>query len=73
MSIIIAFSTSVLKVHFPFLQWLNVVPWGFYNVIMWSSRRYGRPRLLITENGVDAPGESEKPMLEALDDQFRCL
>lgn len=56
--------------------WLNVVPWGFYNTIMWVHNRYkltpfGEVPILITENGCDAPGETEKPTQEALHDRFR--
>jgi len=55
--------------------WLNVVPWGFYNVLQWSSRRYTldgkRPVIIVTENGCDAPGENEKPLPDVLHDTFR--
>lgn len=64
-------------------SWLNMVPWGFYKTVMWVHHRYsslypgsakkqaGIP-IIITENGCDAPGESEKPLLEALNDTYRA-
>jgi beta-glucosidase len=68
--------------------WLNVVPWGFYRVIMWLHDRYAveevvvigdnitsrftGPLIYITENGCDAPGESAMSVQEALNDTFRC-
>lgn len=59
--------------------WLQVVPWGFYNVIMWLHNRYATalgdgstgPLIYVTENGVDVPGESEMSIEEALNDTFR--
>ena len=52
---------------------MNVVPWGFYNVIMWTTKRYNRPLIYITENGVDAPGESAMEIEVALKDDFRFI
>jgi beta-glucosidase len=52
-------------------KWLHVVPWGFYNVLMWNYRRYQPKIIFITENGCDVPGENDMPMEVALDDQFR--
>jgi beta-glucosidase len=66
--------------------WLNMVPWGFYKVIMWTHNRYKDaesvlqkqknsnavgPLIYITENGCDVPGESELPLQAALNDTFR--
>jgi beta-glucosidase len=57
-------------------SWLNVVPWGFYKLIMWVHHRYEeteyhqRP-MIITENGCDAPGEGPMPMEQAVKDSFR--
>lgn len=50
---------------------LNVVPSGLYNLLHWLDKRYNHPLILITENGVDAPGESSLPLEEALQDTFR--
>jgi beta-glucosidase len=52
-------------------SWLNVVPWGFPLALGWIQRNYGQVPIFITENGVDVPGESEMPLEQALDDQFR--
>ena len=56
-------------------SWLYVVPWGIYKVLMWNWNRYrhatlnGKSRnsdptlsFIITENGVDVPGESQMPL-----------
>jgi beta-glucosidase/6-phospho-beta-glucosidase/beta-galactosidase len=55
--------------------WLQVVPWGFYEVIMWNTRRYtidGKvPAIYITENGCDVLHETEMTIAEALNDDFR--
>eukprot|EP00604_Paraphysomonas_vestita_P003226 CAMPEP_0174821732 /NCGR_PEP_ID=MMETSP1107-20130205/9227_1 /TAXON_ID=36770 /ORGANISM="Paraphysomonas vestita, Strain GFlagA" /LENGTH=268 /DNA_ID=CAMNT_0016039067 /DNA_START=678 /DNA_END=1484 /DNA_ORIENTATION=- len=51
--------------------WLNVVPSGMYDLLKWISARYGNPIIMITENGVDVPGETELPLEEALHDTFR--
>ena len=48
-----------------------MVPEGAYNILTWISQRYSNPPLLITENGVDVPGESELPLAQALEDDFR--
>lgn len=51
--------------------WLNVVPRGIRDVLLWLAERYDNPEVYITENGVDAPGESDMPLEEALNDTFR--
>ena len=55
--------------------WLNKVPWGFYKVLKWNTKRYtvaGKPPVLyVTENGCDVPGESTLPLPLALQDSFR--
>lgn len=52
-------------------DWLYVVPWGMRRILNWINKRYDNPPLYITENGVDAPGESTMPLQKALDDTFR--
>jgi len=52
-------------------DWLFVVPTGIRNTLNWVSRRYGRPAIYITENGVDVPGESNMTLQQALNDTFR--
>ncbi len=51
--------------------WLQMVPDGFKDAILWNSHRYGKPAMYITENGCDVPGESAAPLKEALQDGFR--
>ena len=52
-------------------EWLNVVPQGIHDVLLWLSRRYDHPSIYIAENGVDVPGESDLPLPQALNDTFR--
>jgi beta-glucosidase/6-phospho-beta-glucosidase/beta-galactosidase len=52
-------------------SWLHVVPWGFRKMLNWVAERYGNPGIYVTENGCDVPNESQLPLAEALNDQFR--
>eukprot|EP01089_Gocevia_fonbrunei_P019324 TRINITY_DN6812_c0_g1_i1.p1 TRINITY_DN6812_c0_g1~~TRINITY_DN6812_c0_g1_i1.p1 ORF type:complete len:498 (+),score=101.60 TRINITY_DN6812_c0_g1_i1:57-1550(+) len=52
-------------------SWLYVVPWGFRKTLNWVDKRYGNPKIYVTENGVDVPKESELPIEEAINDIFR--
>jgi len=51
-------------------DWLWVVPWGMRKLLNWVYERYQMP-IIITENGVDVPGESSMPLSQALNDTFR--
>lgn len=51
--------------------WLNAVPWGLYKVILWTTERYQRPVIYITENGCDILHENDIPRHEAVRDMFR--
>lgn len=59
--------------------WLNVVPWGFKRVLKYIDSRYSvmvggvlvQPRILVTENGCDVPGEDRLTAAEAVHDSFR--
>jgi len=51
--------------------WLYVVPWGFPKALQWIAQRYPGVPILVTENGVDAPGESSIPLPKVLQDTFR--
>jgi beta-glucosidase len=57
--------------------WLHVVPEGFYEVVMWNTRRYTvdgkKPVMFIMENGCDVPHENQMTMKEALNDTFRLV
>jgi beta-glucosidase len=37
----------------------------------WLSKRYGAIELVVTENGVPVPGESDRPVEKAVQDTFR--
>jgi beta-glucosidase len=51
--------------------WLFVVPRGFRAVLNWVWKRYEKPDIYITENGVSAPHESLLSVEVALEDEFR--
>ena len=51
--------------------WLSVVPWGIRENLKWISKRYNNPKIYITENGCDVPGESDLPLEDAIHDDFR--
>ena len=53
--------------------WLHVVPSGMYYVLKWIDNRYNHPKIFITENGCDVPGESEMSLQDALNDNFRFI
>jgi beta-glucosidase/6-phospho-beta-glucosidase/beta-galactosidase len=36
--------------------YLQVVPWGFRNLLNWISKEYNNPPVLITENGFSGQG-----------------
>lgn len=52
-------------------SWLKVVPWGFRKSLNWVKDRYDNPPILVTENGVSVPGESDAALEDALADTFR--
>ena len=45
--------------------WLNKVPEGIYDTLMWIDRRYNHPTILITENGCDIIDEDEPRSFDA--------
>lgn len=55
--------------------WLNVVPWGMYNLLMWVTQRYTinsvKPVIIITENGFDVMNETTMALTDALHDTDR--
>ncbi|EFX00728.1 beta-galactosidase [Grosmannia clavigera kw1407] len=51
--------------------WLRPNPGGFRTLLGWISRRYGRPRVYVTENGTSIKGENSLPTAEVTDDVFR--
>lgn len=52
-------------------DWLNMVPDGMYQSLMWVTRRYNKPTIIITENGCDILHEGDTPFPEVLQDQYR--
>ncbi|XP_030532577.1 beta-glucosidase 44-like [Rhodamnia argentea] len=36
--------------------WLYNVPWGLYKALMYIKERYGNPTVILSENGMDDPG-----------------
>lgn len=52
--------------------WLRPHPIGFRKLIKWLSDRYGGPTFYVTENGTSLKGESQLPLEELLNDEFRC-
>jgi beta-glucosidase len=52
--------------------WLRPHPLGFRKLIKWLSDRYNGPTFYVTENGTSLKGESQLPLEELLDDEFRC-
>ena len=52
-------------------DWLFVYPPGIRSMLNWIQKRYNPQMIYVTENGVDAPGESSMPISQALNDTFR--
>ncbi|CAE8641510.1 unnamed protein product, partial [Polarella glacialis] len=52
-------------------EWLLVVPRALRAYLEYVTTKYNPGAIIITENGVDVPGEDEMPMTKALNDQFR--
>ncbi|KAG5134273.1 hypothetical protein JHK82_025461 [Glycine max] len=41
--------------------WLYNVPWGMYKSLMYIKERYGNPTVILSENGMDDPGNVTLP------------
>ncbi|RDA87994.1 hypothetical protein CP532_3446 [Ophiocordyceps camponoti-leonardi (nom. inval.)] len=52
-------------------SWLRPCAPAFRDLLVWISRRYGGPKMYVTENGTSIKGESDLGRDEALDDDFR--
>jgi beta-glucosidase len=52
--------------------WLRPYPIGFRKLLKWLSDRYGQPAIFVTENGTSLKGESDLPLDEVLQDDFRA-
>jgi beta-glucosidase len=51
--------------------WLMPNPEGFRNLIVWLSKRYGFPKMYVTENGTSIKGENDMSKEDILKDGFR--
>ncbi|CAK9871950.1 unnamed protein product [Sphagnum jensenii] len=51
-------------------DWLFIVPWGLQKTLSWITKRYNKPALYVTENGMDDLEEA-KPLEEMLNDTRR--
>lgn len=51
--------------------WLRPCPAGFRDLLGWISRRYNYPKIFVTENGTSIKGETNLPMEQILEDDFR--
>ncbi|XP_021296600.1 beta-glucosidase 44-like [Herrania umbratica] len=49
--------------------WLYIVPWGMYKAVTYVKERYGNLNIIISENGMDDPGNGTLP--NALNDTTR--
>lgn len=52
--------------------WLRPHPQGFRKLLNWLSNRYNKPKIYVTENGTSLKGENDLPILDTLNDEFRC-
>lgn len=52
-------------------DWLHVVPDAIRQHLIYVNDRYKPDGIIITENGVDVPGENDMPLAQALQDDFR--
>jgi beta-glucosidase len=51
--------------------WLRPNPQGFRDLLNWLSKRYGYPKIYVTENGTSIKGENDMPREQILQDDFR--
>jgi beta-glucosidase len=51
--------------------WLRPCALGFRDLLVWISKRYGFPRIYVTENGTSIKGENDMPREKILQDDFR--
>lgn len=51
--------------------WLFSTPWAMRKMLAWASKRYSRPEVWVTENGVAPATQGDKSLGEALKDTAR--
>ncbi|XP_031253392.1 beta-glucosidase 44-like [Pistacia vera] len=49
--------------------WLYIVPWSMYKCLTYVKEHYGNPTMILSENGMDQPGNTTFP--EVLHDNIR--
>ncbi|XP_031475967.1 beta-glucosidase 4 isoform X1 [Nymphaea colorata] len=52
-------------------EWLYVVPWGIGEAVNYITKRYGKPPIYITENGMDEEDTGTSSLQEVLNDSER--
>lgn len=52
-------------------DWLYIVPWGIYKLMLTVKERYQNPVIYITENGVDELNDKSKNCAQSLSDEMR--
>lgn len=52
-------------------SWLRPCPPGFRDLLVWISKRYGYPKIYVTENGTSIKGENDLSRNDILNDEFR--
>lgn len=51
--------------------WLRPNPRGFRELLVWLSKRYGFPKIYVTENGTSLKGENDMEVEQIVEDDFR--
>ncbi|PSR75304.1 family 1 glycosyl hydrolase, partial [Coniella lustricola] len=51
--------------------WLRPNPRGFRELLVWLSKRYGFPKIYVTENGTSLKGENDMALEQIVEDDFR--
>ncbi|KAF3770205.1 family 1 glycoside hydrolase [Cryphonectria parasitica EP155] len=51
--------------------WLRPNPRGFRELLVWLSKRYGYPKMYVTENGTSLKGENDMQLAQIVEDDFR--
>eukprot|EP00249_Psilotum_nudum_P019963 c27498_g2_i1 orf=485-2083(+) len=52
-------------------HWMYIVPWGLHKLLNWTTQRYNRPIIFVTENGVDDEDCPSQSLAESLHDSKR--
>ncbi|KAI3940730.1 hypothetical protein MKW98_030049 [Papaver atlanticum] len=52
-------------------EWLYIVPWGIRSVLNYVAQKYQKPKIYITQNGMDDEDDPKALLHEMLDDKKR--